>query len=86
VLSATAFGPGAARWHHFEWLKGEHVAVEGDAALPSAESAADVMLVYRRSSTKTAEFDVELELTAQESLTTPLIPGFALDLAALFDR
>ena len=44
------------------------------------------MLVFRRSSPKAAEFDVELELEVGESLTSPLLPGFTLDLAALFDR
>ena len=44
VLSATAFGPGSARWHHFEWLKGEKVRLDGDADLPSADPSSDVML------------------------------------------
>jgi hypothetical protein len=30
--------------------------------------------------------DLALEVGAGEELTTPLLPGFALDLAALFDR
>lgn len=44
------------------------------------------MLVDRRSSPEAGEFDVALELSAAESLTTPLIPGFILDLGELFDR
>jgi Uma2 family endonuclease len=50
------------------------------------DTASDTVLVYRRSSPKAVEFDVELELEAGEALTTPLLPGFSLDLAALFDR
>jgi len=50
------------------------------------DTASDTVLVYRRSSAKAAHFDVELELAVGESLTTPLLPGFSLDLAALFDR
>ena len=50
------------------------------------DTAADVVLVYRRSSPAAAEFDLALELAAAESLTTPLLPGFTLNLAALFDR
>lgn len=44
VLRATAFGSGAARWHHFEWVRGATVALDGDANLPAIESASDVML------------------------------------------
>lgn len=49
------------------------------------DTNADSVLVYRRSSTA-AEFDVALELEAGEVLTTPLVPGFSLDLSELFDR
>ena len=58
----------------------------GLAELWLVDTAADVVLVYRRSSPKAADFDVALELAAGESLTTPLLPGFTLDLAGLFDR
>jgi len=44
VLRATAFGPGAARWHHFEWLNGASVELDGDADLAAAETTSDVML------------------------------------------
>jgi Uma2 family endonuclease len=50
------------------------------------DTASDTVLVYRRSSPQVDHFDVELELEVGESLTTPLLPGFSLDLAALFDR
>ncbi len=50
------------------------------------DTGADTILVYRRSSPTAAGFDVALEIEASESLTTPLIPGFTLDVAALFDR
>ncbi len=58
----------------------------GLAELWLVDTESDSVLVYRRSSAESREFDVALELGAGESLTTPLIPGFALDLAALFDR
>jgi hypothetical protein len=44
VLQATAFGQGSARWHHFEWLEGTQVELDGDGDLPSVDSVADVML------------------------------------------
>ncbi len=58
----------------------------GLAELWLVDTEADSVLVYRRSSPEAAEFDVALELGAGDTLTPPLIPGFALDLAALFDR
>jgi Uma2 family endonuclease len=58
----------------------------GLAELWLVDTAADEVLVYRRSGPEAADFDVELEFDAGESLTTPLIPGFILDVAALFDR
>ena len=48
------------------------------------DTQANSVLVYRRSTAKADRFDVALELEATEVLTTPLIPGFSLDLAALF--
>jgi Uma2 family endonuclease len=58
----------------------------GLAELWLVDTAADEVLVYRRSGPKAADFDVEIEFSAGETLTTPLIPGFTLDVAALFDR
>lgn len=46
--------------------------------------AADVVLVFRRSSPGAAEFDVSLELERGGELTSPLLPGFALALDELF--
>jgi Uma2 family endonuclease len=50
--------------------------VDGDAS---------VLLVFRRSTPKSATFDVELEFDRTTTLTPPLLPGFALDVGALFD-
>jgi Uma2 family endonuclease len=48
------------------------------------DTEANSVLVYRRSTTNSDTFDVALELEADEVLSTPLIPGFSLDLAELF--
>jgi Uma2 family endonuclease len=48
------------------------------------DTAADVVLVFRRSSPEARSFDVSLELTAEDELTSPLLPGFALALRTLF--
>ena len=58
----------------------------GLAELWLVDTESDSVLVYRRSSREAPGFDVELELGAGESLTTPLLPGLALDLASLFAR
>src|SRR3954452_3116554 len=42
------------------------------------DSNADTVLVYRRSSPAAPAFDVELELAAGDTLTTPLIAGFTI--------
>ena len=50
------------------------------------DTESDSVLVSRRSSPESPEFDVALGLGAGEPLTTPLIPGSELDLDELFDR
>ena len=44
VLRADGFGAGSARWHHFEWLQGQQVDVDGDADLEDPVTTTDVML------------------------------------------
>jgi len=59
------------------------------AGLPEmwlVDSAANTVLVFRRSSATAPDFDVALEQGAGDTLTSPLLPGFALDVAELFDR
>ncbi len=48
------------------------------------DTAADAVLVFRRSTSAAADFDVSLELTRDDTLTSPLLPGFALSLSAVF--
>ena len=42
------------------------------------------VLVFRRSTAKQPDFDVSLELAPEETLTSPLLPGFELPLAGLY--
>jgi len=44
VVRATAFGQGSARWHHFEWMEGTRIDLNGDGDLAAVESASDIML------------------------------------------
>ena len=58
-----------------------------DCGLPElwlVDDVAQTVLVYRRSSPAAAKFDVALELTANEALTSPQLPGFSLVIASLF--
>ena len=48
------------------------------------DTAAGVVLAFRRSARETPVFDVALELARDEALTSPLLPGFSLALAGLF--
>jgi len=73
-------------WRYDVGVKKRIYEARGLAELWLVDTASDTVLIYRRSSPKAAEFDVELELAAGEQLTTPLLSGFGLDLAALFDR
>lgn len=73
-------------WRYDVGTKLRTYEASGVAEVWLVDTAADVVLVYRRSTPTAAHFDVELELTATDTLTTPLIPGWAVDLAALFAR
>ena len=48
------------------------------------DTAADVVLVFRRSEPDAPSFDVSLELTTDETLTSPLLPGFSLLVGEIF--
>ncbi len=50
------------------------------------DDVAATVLVYRRSTPAASSFDVALELSRGETLTSPLLPGFALALDELFRR
>ena len=59
------------------------------AGLPElwlVDTSSESILVYRRSDATNATFDVALEVGRGDSLTSPLLPGFSLDVGLLFDR
>ena len=49
------------------------------------DTEAEVVIVCRRLQPQAATFDVTLELGAGDQVTSPLLPGFALGVAGLFD-
>ncbi len=57
----------------------------GVAELWLVDTAADVVLVFRRSQAKAERFDLSLELTAADTLSSPLLPGFSLTIAEVFE-
>ena len=56
----------------------------GLAELWLVDTMASEVIVFRRSSPKAPTFDVALELTVDDELTSPQLPGFALALSKLF--
>ena len=48
------------------------------------DTAADEVLVFRRSAPKQRTFDIALQLARGDVLTSPLLPGFGLALSELF--
>jgi Uma2 family endonuclease len=50
------------------------------------DRASHSVLVYRRSGPEAKEFDVDLEVTESETLTSPMLPGFSLPVAEIFAR
>jgi Uma2 family endonuclease len=59
------------------------------AGLPElwlVDTAADEVLVFRRSERDAPQFDVAPEFERADTLTSPLLPGFALKLDAVFAR
>ena len=56
----------------------------GAAELWLVDTVAQLVLVSRRSEPATASFDVSLELAIDETLTSPLLPGFELEVRRIF--
>jgi Uma2 family endonuclease len=50
------------------------------------DTAARTVLVYRRSGKDGSGFDIELELSEGDELTSPQLPGFALPVERVFSR
>jgi len=73
-------------WRFDVGTKLRHYERAGGAEVWLIDTYADAVLVFRRSQPSQADFDVSLELGAGEQLTTPLIPGWTIDLAELFSR
>jgi len=49
------------------------------------DTAADVVFVFRRSTPEATHFDVSLDFSPGETLTSPMLPGFELPVARIFE-
>ena len=73
-------------WSHDVGPKRAGYERRGVAELWLVDTAAEVVLAFRRSRPDAPEFDIAVELGGGEALQTPLLPGFSLDLGDLFER
>jgi Uma2 family endonuclease len=71
-------------WRFDTTVKFRKYEAAGVAEVWMVDTASNSVLVYRRSSATSAQFDVALELGAGEQLVFPLLDGFAFDIAAMF--
>ncbi|HXH55792.1 Uma2 family endonuclease [Iamia sp.] len=73
-------------WRYDIGSKLRHYEAAGVAEVWLVDTAADVVLVFRRRTSDATTFDVALELTTADTLATPLIDGWTIDLGELFIR
>lgn len=73
-------------WRYDTTVKFRHYESAGVPEVWLVDTASNSVLIYRRSSPEVATFDIALELPTGESISTPLLDDFALDIATLFDR
>ncbi len=73
-------------WRYDVGVKRQVYEDHGLRELWLVDTDAGSVLVFRRPEPAAARFDVSLELEGGEALASPLLPGFALELAELFAR
>jgi Uma2 family endonuclease len=73
-------------WRYDTTIKFRIYESAGVAEVWLVDTAANTVLVYRRSTPSSPTFDIALELAVGETLTSPLLEDFALDITELFDR
>ena len=73
-------------WRYDIGLKKTAYERHGLPELWLVDTAAEAVLVFRRSQSEAPSFDVSLELAREDELRSPLLPGFARPFAALFPR
>jgi Uma2 family endonuclease len=71
-------------WRYDMGVKKATYERHGVAELWLVDTAAHVVLVFRRSASEAPDFDVSEELDAGATLTSPLLPRFVLPVAEIF--
>jgi Uma2 family endonuclease len=71
-------------WRYDVGTKLVHYQAAGLPELWLVDNVAESVIVQRRSAPGAASFDVSLELSGDERLTSPQLPGFSLPVADLF--
>ena len=74
-----------ATWRHDVGAKKHRYERAGLPELWLVDGHVRTVLVFRRSSPEAPAFDVALELSRDEGLDSPLMPGFATPVSRLFD-
>lgn len=75
-----------SRWAHDLAVKLPAYEALGVAEPWYVDTEARSVLVFRRSQAGSPTFDARLEVSEAEVLTSPLLPGFTLDLGSIFRR
>lgn len=73
-------------WRHDRGRKRAGYEAMGVPELWLVDTPAETIHVARRSTAAAIGFDVTFDVVPGDTLTTPLIPGFAVDVTELFDR
>lgn len=73
-------------WRHDIGVKKRRYGESGVAELWLVDTESGSVLVFRRSTPREPDFDLAVERADGETLTSPLLPGFAVPVAELFDR
>ncbi|HVL99056.1 MAG TPA: Uma2 family endonuclease [Egibacteraceae bacterium] len=74
-----------ATWRYDIGVKRDTYEAAGVTELWLVDTAAESVIVYRRSS-EAASFDIALELAGADELTSPLLPDFTVPVSRLFDH
>jgi Uma2 family endonuclease len=72
-------------WRFDIGRKKDNYELHGVHELWLVDTAADVVIVFRRSRPDAPRFDVSIELGPGEALTSPLLPGFSLAVSEIFE-
>ena len=72
-------------WRYDIGAKKTNYELFGAGELWLIDTAGDVVFVFRRSRSEAPRFDVSLDFSPGETLTSPLLPGFELPVAGIFE-